>query len=433
MRPALAAFALVALWSASALGADPEKKCEHRVIANTTGYRNARIAVAQTQLHAPSLLADRQIFPYFVNVPGGDLNVTMAMDMGFVPNVARVPTLNETDGPGCEDLPTYSLRDYDIAVNNFALTVLFEWIGLFAGMVTTFGGTAGAPGERGLAGFITPFAFQRFIASPDATERVSERSGSRAKESTFFLGPAVALRYFSLRAAWAPTMLMVSTASPELHLSASATWSQDLETLSYLRAGLDQLPTPAGRTSAYVRQLTWQVSPRTFLDTGAPGDEVPKAARFMTVHAEQLDLLGLLDAGVAVSMTPGVALHQATAGVHTLRFHPIPLSQRAEALRARVGEAKESGGDPDLAGTDFRGRLWGGVAGVPAAPYYDSEAAVVPSAGADVGVSFHLGDKSRNSRVTQVLSLRWNEAETLAQIPFARNVWAVSMNIGLEM
>lgn len=289
MRPALAAFALVALWSASALGADPEKKCEHRVIANTTGYRNARIAVAQTQLHAPSLLADRQIFPYFVNVPGGDLNVTMAMDMGFVPNVARVPTLNETDGPGCEDLPTYSLRDYDIAVNNFALTVLFEWIGLFAGMVTTFGGTAGAPGERGLAGFITPFAFQRFIASPDATEHVSERSGSRAKESTFFLGPAVALRYFSLRAAWAPTMLMVSTASPELHLSASATWSQDLETLSYLRAGLDQLADTGRahqrlRSPAHLAGLPADVprhrrSGRRGAEGGALHDRARRAAR----------------------------------------------------------------------------------------------------------------------------------------------------------
>lgn len=56
----------------------------------------------------------------------------------------------------------------------------------------------------------------------------------------------------------------------------------------------------------------------------------------------------------------------------------------------------------------------------------------MPTAGGDVGVSAHFAHKGGASRGTLVLSLRWDDAETLAQPPCARDVGAVSGDVGLE-
>ncbi|MCK6532485.1 MAG: hypothetical protein L6Q84_05875 [Polyangiaceae bacterium] len=411
--------------------------CDHRVISNTTGARNGRMAVAQTQLLSPALLADRSVLPYFAHAPGRELTMTFALEMGFLPNVAAVPTINDPTDGDCEGVPAYTLRDYDIAVNTVAFTVQWEWVGLFASMVTTIGGTAGGAGERFAAGAITPMAFHRFIARPDADERIIERSGSRATESTFIIGPAVAFPYFSARAGWAPTGWLGSVASPELHLSATATWSRDTHSVAYLRVGVDGYPTSAGLSRAYLRQVAWQSAPRTIPSTGAPDlSEDAKPASFSTIHLEQLAIIDLFDAKLAVAARPRFALHEAQVGVHTPGYYPLSVAERDKRFRERAAETKKAlaaGADPDTADTDLVAGVWGGVTGVPRAAYYDSQATIMPSASAELGAAIYSGGDTSAGRVSPVLAVHWNDPETIAQIPFARSVWAAFMRVALEL
>jgi hypothetical protein len=196
----------------------------------------------------------------------------------------------------------------------------------------------------------------------------------------------------------------------KLRLLLSAALGGKLDDLFYLKAGFDQVrgllqgdlfrdPKPrseeekgVSKTSLFARRLQF-LPPQPSVPDDAPRDL--RHVSFWTTHLEQLNIGGMVDATLAVSLKP-VFVSEATLGLHTPGFN--------EATASPFG---------------FRVLL--GAVELPPMTYF-----------AQPGGRKLMVTAEVKARTSFYLSLRRNDADILSVFPYAYDAWNIYFKMGFS-
>jgi len=409
-----ARWALLALlWGGVAQAGGTEKCVYSRVIANTSGYRNARVAVDHASDFGMPLLLDRRVMPFMVAPKKGKFAIVGVGDTKWVTDVAHLPVLEIDIPENCPDEYRYTLRDWDMGIYNVGAGLQYQWLGAFLAISLYNGGTMGNATRRAFVNVAYPYFVGEFQNVYGQFARYEQRNPRQSVVSDYTLGVAAQGGPVAVRVGYSGFGgLITNLAVPDAHVSGTAVFGDELRALTYLRLGADMVPTPAGHTNAYVRRMGWRIPPRYDVNTGDPIEDRPHRVGFWTAHAEQKDVFELVDVSAAAVLAPGTALHEARAMIHSYDFNTAD-------PRARHQRSGRSGGKAAP-----RFALGGGVAGMPDRPYYGEKSAIVPSFRADVGVQ---SGEANHGRMAFDLTLRYAEPETLALFPMAHYPWETGL------
>lgn len=412
----------VLLFSGSARAAGTSECVSSRVIANTSGYRNARVAIDHAADFGMGMLLDRRVLPYMVQVDEGRserVSFTAVGDTKWVTDVAHLPVLEIDNSDKCPDEYRYSLRDFDMGISNLGFGFTYEWLGAFAAFSLYNGGTMGDVRRRAFVNVAFPYFVGLFYDFYGQYKRYDQRNPRQSLVADYTLGVSAQGGPVALRVGYSEFGgLIGSLASPDAHLSATAVLGDELKALTYVRAGADLVPSPAGYTSAYVRRMGWRVPPRYDVNTGDPIEDQPHRIGFLTAHVEQRDIVEFFDVSAAAAIQPGGALHDLRATVHSYDFNVAdPRIRKQQSGRSRDKT------QPRLA-------LTGGVAGMPNRPYYGEEAVLLPSFELEAGVQTNEG---KNARLNVDLIFRYADPETLSLFPMAHYPWETGFTITGEL
>ncbi|MBK7582026.1 MAG: hypothetical protein IPI67_17695 [Myxococcales bacterium] len=415
------ACCLTALFDSGIARAASTEKCVYsRVIANTSGYRNARVAIDHAADFGMPMLLDRRVMPYMVQVERGrELSFTAVGDTKWVTDVAHLPVLEIDIPENCPDEYRYTLRDFDMGMATMGFGLQYKWIGAFASFSLYNGGTMGNATRRAFVNVAFPYFVGLFYDIYGQYKRYDQRTPKQSLVADYTLGLAAQGGPVAFRVGYARfSGLIANVAVPDAHVSATGVLGDEFSAITYVRAGADMVPSPAGYTNAYVRRMGWRLPPRYDVTTAEPIEDKPHRLGFLTLHAEQKDIVEFFDAAVAAAVAPTGALHEARATVHTYDFNTADPRVRDARSGRREGNAV-----PRLA-------LTGGVAGLPNRPYYGEKAVILPSFRVDAGVQTGEGD---GGRFAVDLTLRYSDPETLALFPMAHYPWETGFVVTGEL
>lgn len=196
---------------------------------------------------------------------------------------------------------------------------------------------------------------------------------------------------------------------PDLNLFAASAL-RSISDIAYLRAGIEWLK--LGReqvtsTTLFFRTLAQVPAPSDALDTVTASVKPPS---LQTVHAEQLDIAGLVDVSMAYGIGSFAKLHEAGVRVHTPGYSQRPPDDQTKARR----------GGAALGGAGAALTL--GMVRVPERRIFGQSGKVLPH------VALQFGGVSRVAPSSFLVALRFNDPEIVALYPAAGG----SVNLTLE-
>jgi hypothetical protein len=260
-----------------------------------------------------------------------------------IPGTSQYGVIGDTSYRGY-----YQLLPADVFAFSAAFGIRFEKLGLFASAGAVYprvsDGTEAAIGRYGF-GFVgvlgTPLAHLGVLAAPlltGATRVVGSQSSadiiSYLYGASYDFGP-VAL-YAGLTGTGRGAGLYTNITQSRLRFLAESVLSESFSELSYLKAGINQLPgadrllagsapeedkpretEDRGLTSLYGRKVLFSI-PRRGADSVALD---PDKLGFWSLHAEQANLGQIFDVALAAGVYPAPLLHEARVGLHTTSFY----------------------------------------------------------------------------------------------------------------
>lgn len=379
-------------------------------IAGTPSYDAAVEAISTHAGYWGTVaLAEREVFPYLARPrddSGWNFSGRISSDATYLFGAAQVPSAELS--PECP--AGVAMRDVDMANGSFALGIMYGRLGGFYGSSATLSGMVDAPMER----YATAYAFLPIghvagMLGP-VVNAFPESKGLWSYEPDWMGGLVFdGSDYGSWRLGWSKSQGLVTNLTQErLRLLLAAVVSPSLDSMPFLRAGLDRLPTEGGLSSALYRKMT-------LAETEEPDE--PDGASFHTVTLTQQSILGILDVGGAMAVRPHVGFHNASVGVHTRGFEQLPATIDTSDYDW-AGEARTFGASVSAAGVVLPEMPWVGVAGGPAWSL---------AARARIHMDMNPDDPDDFVLVDQVLSR--NDPEVLAVLPTAQNGWRYSVLI----